>query len=98
MWIGWIEFDLLLGDVHSLKEKRSAVRPVLAEIKRRFDVSVAETGLQDQHRRTVIGVGLVAADRAHLVEVLDAVERFVAARPDVELLSARQRELCSDDA
>ncbi len=98
MWIGWIEFDLLLGDVHSLKEKRSAVRPVLAEIKRRFDVSVAETGLQDQHRRTVIGVGLVAADRAHLVEVLDAVERFVAARPDVELLSARQRELRSDDA
>ena len=66
MWIGWIEFDLLLGDVHSLKEKRSVVRPVLAELKRRFDVSVTEADLQDQHRRTVIGVGLVAADRAHL--------------------------------
>ncbi|HSN38124.1 MAG TPA: DUF503 family protein, partial [Arthrobacter sp.] len=26
MWIGWIEFDVLLGDVHSLKEKRSVVR------------------------------------------------------------------------
>jgi uncharacterized protein YlxP (DUF503 family) len=23
MWIGWLEVDLLLGDVHSLKEKRS---------------------------------------------------------------------------
>ena len=98
MWIGWIEFDLLLGDVHSLKEKRSAVRPVLAELKRRFDVSVTESGLQDQHRRTLIGVGLVAAERAHLIEVLDAVERFMAARPDMELLSARQRELRSDDA
>ncbi|WP_115785266.1 DUF503 family protein, partial [Escherichia coli] len=33
MWIGWIEFDLLLGgDVHSLKEKRAAVRPLLAEL------------------------------------------------------------------
>jgi len=97
MWIGWIEFDLLLGDVHSLKEKRSVVRPVLAELKRRFDVSVAETDLQDQHRRAVIGVGLVSADRAHLIEVLAAVERFVAARPELELLSARQRELRSDD-
>ena len=29
MWIGWLEFDLLLGDVHSLKQKRSVVRPVL---------------------------------------------------------------------
>ena len=50
MWIGWIEFDLLLGDVHTLKEKRSVVRPVLAEIKRRFDVSVTEAGC-----RTSIG-------------------------------------------
>ena len=37
MWIGWIEFDVLLGDVHSLKETLR-VRPVLAELKRRFDV------------------------------------------------------------
>ena len=97
MWIGWIEFDVLLGDIHSLKEKRSVVRPVIAELKRRFEVSVAEAGFQDQYRRAVIGVGLVAADRAHLVEVLAAVERFVAARPELELLSARQRELRSDD-
>ncbi|MDN3935800.1 MULTISPECIES: DUF503 domain-containing protein [unclassified Arthrobacter] len=97
MWIGWIEFDLLLGDVHSLKEKRSVVRPLLAELKRRFDISVTEAGYQDQYRRALVGAGLVAADRAHLIEVLAAVERFVAARPEVELLSARQRELRSDD-
>lgn len=97
MWIGWIEFDLLLGDVHSLKEKRSVVRPLLAELKRRFDISVTEAEYQDQYRRALVGAGLVAADRAHLIEVLAAVERFVAARPEVELLSARQRELRSDD-
>lgn len=97
MWIGWIEFDLLLGDVHSLKEKRSVVRPLLAELKRRFDISVTEAGHQDQYRRALVGAGLVAADRAHLIEVLAAVERFVAARPEVELLSARQREIRSDD-
>lgn len=97
MWVGWIEFDILLGDVHSLKGKRSVVRPLLAELRRRFDVSVAEVGEHDQYRRTRIGVGMVAADRAHLVEVLDAVDRFVAGRPEIELLSARQRELHSED-
>ncbi|MFC4397603.1 DUF503 domain-containing protein [Arthrobacter sedimenti] len=97
MWIGWTEFDILLGDVHSLKEKRSVVRPLLAELKRRFEVSVSETGDHSQYRRTQLGVGLVAADRAHLVEVLAAVERFVAGRPEIELLSARQRELHSED-
>jgi uncharacterized protein YlxP (DUF503 family) len=97
MWIGWIEFDILLGDVHSLKEKRSVVRPLLAELKRRFEVSVAEVGNHDQYRRTQVGAGLVAADRGHLVEVLAAVEHFVAGRPEIELLSARQRELHSED-
>ena len=97
MWIGWIEFDILLGDVHSLKEKRSIVRPMLAELKRRFEVSVAEVGDHDQYRRTRLGAGLVAGDRAHLIEVLTAAEHFVAGRPEIELLSARQRELHSED-
>lgn len=90
MWIGWIEFDVLLGDVHSLKGKRSVVRPLVAELRRRFPVSAAEVGHLDLHRRALVGVGTVAGDAAHLVEVLDQLERFVAARPEIELLSARR--------
>jgi uncharacterized protein YlxP (DUF503 family) len=97
MWFGWIEFDLLLGEVHSLKEKRAIVRPVLAEIRRRFEVSVAETGAQDLHRRAGLSAGLVAADAAHVIEVLDGIERLVAARPEVQLLSARRRLGSSED-
>lgn len=97
MWFGWIEFDLLLGEVHSLKAKRSVVRPLLAEIRRRFEVSAAETGRQELHRRAGIAAGLVAADAAHVIEVLDGIERLVAARPEVELLSARRRLHSSED-
>ena len=97
MWIGWLEFDLLLGDVHSLKQKRSAVRPVIAELRRRFDVSAAETGSQELHRRAGIGLAVVSGDRSHVVDVLDAAERLVAARPEMELLSARRGLRRSDD-
>ena len=97
MWIGWLEFDLLLGDVRSLKEKRSLVRPVIAELQRKFNVSAAETGSHDLHRRAGIGVAMAAADRAHAVDVLDAAERLVAARPEFELLSARRDLRRSDD-
>ncbi|RAV16159.1 DUF503 domain-containing protein [Mycolicibacterium sp. GF69] len=90
MWIGWLEFDLLLGDVRSLKQKRSVIRPVIAELNRRFAVSAAETDAQDLHRRANVGVALVAADRSHVVDVLDAAERLVAARPEFELLSTRR--------
>ena len=97
MWIGWLEFDLLLGDVRSLKQKRAVIRPVIAELRRKFAVSAAETGAQDLHRRAGMGVAVVAGDRAHVVEVLDAAERPVAARPEIELLSIRRRSGRSAD-
>ncbi len=91
MWTGTLRLDLLLGDVHSLKEKRSVVRPILAELARRFAVAVAETDALDLHRRAVLGVAVVAAEPAHCREVLEACERLVAGRPEIQLLSARQR-------
>jgi len=87
MWIGWLRFDLLLGDVRSLKEKRSVVRPIVAELQRRFAVSAAETGAQELYRRAEIGIAVAGAERARVVDVLDAAERLVAARPEVELLA-----------
>jgi uncharacterized protein len=97
MWMGALEFDLLLGDVHSLKDKRSLVRPLIAEVRRRFELSVAEVDHLGLHRRAGIGVAVVSADRAHLVEVLDAVEQLVAHRPEVELLSVRRTLRSADD-
>ena len=97
MWIGWLEFDVLLGEVRSLKQKRSVIRPVVAELQRKFSVSAAETGSLDLHRRAGIGIAMVSADRGHAVEVLDAAERLVAAHPEFELLSVRRGLNRSDD-
>jgi len=97
MWIGWLEFDVLLGDVRSLKQKRSVIRPVVAELQRKFSLSAAETGPPDLHRRAGIGVAVVSGDRGHAVEVLDAAERLVAAHPEFELLSVRRGMHRSDD-
>ncbi|GAA1757756.1 DUF503 domain-containing protein [Agromyces humatus] len=97
MWIGWIEFDLLLGDVHSLKEKRAVLRPLLADLRRSTEASVAEVSDQDLHRRSRIGVGVVAAHAERVTDALDRAERLVADRPEFTLLSARRRMRRSDD-
>jgi uncharacterized protein YlxP (DUF503 family) len=92
VYVGALTLDVLLGDVRSLKQKRSAVRPLVAEIHRRYPAAaVAETGHLDVHRRVEIGVAVVASTAAHCTEVLEACERFVAGRPEIELLAARQR-------
>ena len=91
MFTGSLALDVLLGDVRSLKEKRSVVRPIVAELRRKHAVSAAEAGHLDLHRRTLIGVAVVAADAQHCRTVLDACERLVAAHPEVEVLSTRTR-------
>ncbi|GAB3045730.1 DUF503 domain-containing protein [Parafrigoribacterium mesophilum] len=73
------------------------VRPLVAELRRRFQLSVAEVGELELHRRTVIGLAAVASARTHIVALLDQVERFVTQRPEVELLSARRRLHASHD-
>jgi len=91
VFTGTLALDLLVGDVRSLKQKRSVVRPIVAELRKKYAVAAAEAGHLDLHRRALVGVAVVAADRAHCVEVLDACERLVAGRPEIELLSARQQ-------
>lgn len=91
MFTGTLSFDLLLGDVRSLKQKRSVVRPIVAELQRRFSVAAAEVDSQDLHRRATIGVAAVSANTSHLTEVLDACERLVAGHPEIELLAVRRR-------
>ena len=86
--------DVLLGDVRSLKQKRSVVRPIIADVHRRFPgIAVGETGHLDLHRRAEIGVAVVSSTAANARDVLDACERFVAGRPEIELLAARQQLL-----
>jgi uncharacterized protein YlxP (DUF503 family) len=97
MVVGTLVVDILLGDVHSLKEKRAVVRPIVAELRRRFEVAAAETGALDRHRRAELSVAVVASTHAHAVEVLDNCERLVAGRPEIELLSTRQRVLDDED-
>ena len=97
MYVGALTLDVLLGDVRSLKQKRSVVRPLIAEVHRRFPgVAVGETGHLDLHRRAEIGVAVVSSTAANAVAVLEACERFVAERPEIELLTARQRLVTED--
>jgi uncharacterized protein len=97
VYVGALTIDILLGDVRSLKQKRSVVRPLIAEVHRKFPgVAVGETGNLDLHRRAEIGIAVVSSTAANAREVLDACERFVAERPEIEVLAARQRLLTEE--
>jgi uncharacterized protein YlxP (DUF503 family) len=95
-YTGILECDLLLGAVHSLKQKRAVLRPVLARLKR-LEVSVAEIGDADLHRRALVGVAVVSGDPRVVRRVLDDAERIVAGEVAVELLEVRRRIVGPED-
>ena len=97
MFSGTLKIDVLLGEVHSLKQKRALIRPVLAELNRRAGVGAAEVALQDLHRRTVLGVAVVAGTHQRVVELLDDCEGAVVWRPELEVLSVHRRVRSDDD-
>ena len=78
-----VEFHIPL--VHSLKEKRGNIKPVIDGLKNRFNVSVAETDFQDLWQRCEIGIGVVASSASHAQDVIDECDRFVWSFPEITI-------------
>lgn len=81
-----LSLELRFPHSRSLKDKRQALRPIVDGLRQRHHVSVAETNYQDQWQRAELGVAVVAGSPSQAADWLDQVERFVWARPDLEVL------------
>lgn len=87
MIIGACTIILHLPGIHSLKEKRSIVKSVLARMRNEFNVSAAEVDDQDRHGQAVLGVACVSSSHDYARGQLEAVVRWIEReRPDTNIL------------
>jgi uncharacterized protein YlxP (DUF503 family) len=70
-------WELALHGCASLKEKRSVIRSIKDRLRSKFNVSVAETGLQDVHGRAELSIALVASDGRMAESVLEKADHLV---------------------
>jgi len=91
--VATLEVELHLPQAQSLKAKRATLRPLLEGLRHRFPVAVAEVDHQDRWQRAGVAVAAVSGSPAHLAAMLDACERFVWSRPDLEVVGCRRRWL-----
>jgi uncharacterized protein YlxP (DUF503 family) len=73
---------LALPGVNSLKEKRAVVRSLVERLRSRLDLTAAEVGAQDAHRRAEVGFAVVSGDLHTARRLADEARRFA----DTELL------------
>ena len=97
MFIGILQFELLIRESQSLKDKRRVVRSLKDRLHREHLVSIAEIEALDHHKLAVMGLAVVSNSRAHAEGVLDRVTRKLGRVPGAEL-GVLSREVLSGDA
>jgi hypothetical protein len=87
MNVGVCRIQLRLPENTSLKGKRRVLKSITAQLKNRFNVSVAEVGDLELWQLATIGICFISNDRRHTDEALQKVVNFVAnGRFDIEML------------
>jgi uncharacterized protein YlxP (DUF503 family) len=76
--IGTLTIHLHLPGCASLKEKRGRLKPLLNQLHKKFNLSVAEMERQEMWQEAVIACVLVNKDSAQLQRSLQTVFKWVA--------------------
>lgn len=98
MYVGALEVEIHIPAARSLKAKRSVVRHLIETARHRFGVSASEVAHHDLWQRAGLGFCVVAASATHAEQLLDRVERFIWAHPEIEVISIERHWLETDGA
>ena len=87
MSIGALRVRLRFPENESLKGKRRMLKSITAQVRNKFNVSIAEVEDQDLWQLATLGVVCVSSERRHANEILSKVMDFITAiRGDTEIL------------
>jgi uncharacterized protein YlxP (DUF503 family) len=89
MLIGLLQLELRIAGSHSLKDKRQVIQSLIEQVRRRFNVSVAEVGHQDAWQAAILGIACVSNERRFLDEAMSKAERFFESDPRIEIVNSQ---------
>ena len=79
MVVGVCTLELEIPAAHSLKDKRSILKPIVAHVQKNFNVSIAEVDSQDAWQRATFGIVCVSANAEYaqglLAQVVKSIDR-----------------------
>lgn len=86
MIVGVCVIKLRIFEASSLKEKRAVIKSLMGRLKSRFNISIAEVGLNDSWQTTEIGFTLITNNSNHANEMISKVINFINGDSRVEIL------------
>lgn len=80
-------WDLHLEGCHSLKDKRSILQSLKADLRRKLNLSVAEVEHQDLWQRAGLACAAVGSDRRVVEEMLREADGMIEAADGVRIIA-----------
>lgn len=92
MVIGLLQLELLLDGTRSLKNKRSVLARLRARVRKKFNVSFSEVGLQDIWGRAEIAMMTASTESKAIDRMFSSLEDHIESFPAVSIIK-RHMEL-----
>lgn len=86
MVVGVLFVQIHISEATSLKDKRRVVKAMVAKVKNRFNVTIAELDSQDLWQRATLGIAMIGDSRDHLERQLQFVLNFLDSEPRWEVV------------
>jgi uncharacterized protein YlxP (DUF503 family) len=86
MHVGVLQVEISIPDAMSLKDKRQVVKSLKDRIAHGHNVSIAEVGALDEHRRSIIGMAMVSNDKRYVEGALSKLVDFIRMVPQASLI------------
>ncbi|MEN2464531.1 DUF503 domain-containing protein [Ornithinibacillus sp. FSL M8-0202] len=82
--IFYLEVECMMYDGHSLKDKRSVIKRIMAKLRNDFNVAVTELDYHDLWQRTKLGVVTITNERTHGEQIMQEVLRVIDTYSELE--------------
>ena len=86
MTIGVLQLEISITDAMSLKDKRRVIKSLKDRLAHGRNVSIAEVGALNEHRRSILGLAMAGNDSRYIEGALSKVVDFVRGVPQVDLI------------
>lgn len=86
MVVGLLNIKIVVRDSRSLKDKRRVIKSLKDRTRQRYNVSLSETGAQDNHKQCHLAVAMVGNEKKYVNSVLSGLVNSFRLFPRVELV------------
>lgn len=84
MVVGYGNVVIKLFGISSLKEKRSLVKRLINELRKRYEISAIESGNQDSKDYMTIGIAFATINENDCESKMDSIEQYLSTFYTVE--------------